>query len=116
MSIKERINKFRTEHPAITKAVIVTGTLATITAIAALNGQARKKYSTESEHAAQCPENFEKYEENWNLVEEFAKQLKLLPGESFFIEEPSQYGAGEYGDEPIISHLVNGIGVYPTEF
>lgn len=54
------------------------------------------------------------YRENWDKVNEFAKTLTLLPGESFWIEEPTQYDAEpDEGSSVIVSHLVYGDGVYP---
>lgn len=55
----------------------------------------------------------EKYREKWDKVNEFAKTLDLDEGESFWIDEPSQYDVES--DEPIVSHMINGSGCYPPE-
>lgn len=55
----------------------------------------------------------EKYREKWDKVNEFAKTLDLDEGESFWIDEPSQYDVE--GNEPIVSHMINGSGCYPPE-
>ena len=53
------------------------------------------------------------YKDNWDEVVECAKRLELKPGEMFIIEDPSAYGNDT---EPIISHLVNGSGLYPPDY
>ena len=53
----------------------------------------------------------EDYRNNWDRVNEFAKSLDLVEGESFMIEEGSQYDC----DGTIVSHLINGEGCYPPE-
>lgn len=53
----------------------------------------------------------EDYRDNWDRVNEFAKSLDLVEGESFMIEEGSQYDC----DGTIVSHLINGEGCYPPE-
>ena len=53
----------------------------------------------------------EDYRDKWNRVNEFAKMLDLVEGESFMIEEGSQYDC----DGTIVSHLINGEGCYPPE-
>lgn len=55
----------------------------------------------------------EKYREKWDKVNEFAKTLDLDEGESFWIDEPSQYDVES--DEPIVSHMIYGSGCYPPE-
>ena len=56
----------------------------------------------------------EKYAENYNKVNEFADTLKLEKGEMYIIEDQTQY-ASIADNRPIVSHLVDGIGVYPNE-
>lgn len=55
----------------------------------------------------------EKYREKWDKVNEFAKTLDLDEGESFWIDEPSQYDVES--NEPIVSHMIYGSGCYPPE-
>lgn len=55
----------------------------------------------------------EKYREKWDKVNEFAKTLDLDEGESFWIDEPSQYDVES--DEPIVSHMIYGSCCYPPE-
>lgn len=55
----------------------------------------------------------EKYRENWDEVNKFAKHLNLYSGEAFTIEDPSQFDIDS--DHPIVSHLVDGDGCYPPE-
>lgn len=61
---------------------------------------------------AQDPNGWrEDYQDKWDCVNEFAKTLDLVEGESFMIEEGSQYDH----DGTIVSHLINGEGCYPPE-
>lgn len=53
----------------------------------------------------------EDYRDKWDRVNEFAKTLDLVEGESFMIEEGSQYDCVG----TIVSHLINGEGCYPPE-
>lgn len=53
----------------------------------------------------------EDYRDKWDRVNDFAKSLDLVEGESFMIEEGSQYDC----DGTIVSHLINGEGCYPPE-
>lgn len=62
--------------------------------------------------------NDDLYRENWDKVHEFAESLNLLPGESYIIEDKTQFYdeswfQGEKDDIPVISHMVNGHGIYP---
>lgn len=53
----------------------------------------------------------EKYRETYDQVIEFAKTLQLRDGESYWIDRDDRYNDGEI----IVSHLIDGIGVYPDE-
>lgn len=59
--------------------------------------------------------NEEEYRENFDKVKNLVKDLKLKPGESFYIDDPSQFAGCEEMTEPILSHLVYGYGVYPPD-
>lgn len=52
------------------------------------------------------------YRENWDIVNGVARGLDLLPGEEYIITAPGTY-VGQ--DELCVSHMVNGIGVYPPD-
>ena len=52
------------------------------------------------------------YREDYEKVKALANELNLHPGESWFIEEASQFGDLEEA-KPVISHMINGTGVYP---
>lgn len=67
---------------------------------------------TATVEAAEDPNGWrEDYQDKWDRVNEFAKTLDLVEGESFMIEEGSQYDC----DGTIVSHLINGEGCYPPE-
>lgn len=53
----------------------------------------------------------EDYRENWDIVNGVAKALDLKPGESYIIEGPGIVD----GHDLIVSHMVDGIGVYPPD-
>ena len=60
----------------------------------------------------------EKYKETWDTVNEFAKTLKLQPGEMYIIEDQMQFQGDDYFSEvdfsmPVISHMVFNEGIYP---
>lgn len=62
----------------------------------------------------------EKYRENYDAVVAFANTLNLYDGEMFIIEDQKQYINDNIfptmdKDHPIVSHLVNHVGVYPEE-
>ncbi len=61
----------------------------------------------------------EKYRENYDAVVAFANSLNLFNGEMFIIEDQKQYinddiYANMDKDHPIVSHLIDGTGVYPN--
>lgn len=56
----------------------------------------------------------EDYRDTWDEVTELSKRVKLAPGESYMIEEASQYDV-KNSDGPIVSHLIYGTGCYPPE-
>ena len=96
MSIKEKFIKakkkvvnFMEEHPKITAALVFMGMITTCTVVSATrsnDGALLEEKEDEKER-----QEWKQYEENWNKVNEFAETLKLLPGESFIIEDPEQY-------------------------
>lgn len=59
------------------------------------------------------------YKDTWEKVNEFAKTLKLQPGESYIIEDQMQFADEKdyYTDidwsMPIVSHMVFNEGIYP---
>ena len=53
----------------------------------------------------------EKYRDTFDKVTEFAKTLPLIDGESYWIDKDDRYNNGEV----IVSHMIDGIGVYPKE-
>lgn len=55
----------------------------------------------------------EDYRDSFDEVTELSKRITLAPGESYMIEESSQFGLDT--DQPVVSHLINGIGCYPPE-
>lgn len=54
----------------------------------------------------------EDYRENWDIVNGVARGLDLKQGEEYIITAPGTY-VGQ--DELIVSHMVNGTGVYPPD-
>jgi hypothetical protein len=75
----------------------------------------QKAYETKAEpETEENPRGWkEDYREKWDKVNEFAKTLDLVDGESFWIDEPSQYDAE--ANEPIVSHMIYGESCYPPE-
>lgn len=62
----------------------------------------------------------EKYRKNYDAVVAFANTLNLYDGEMFIIEDQKKYINDNNfptmdKDHPIVSHLVNYVGVYPEE-
>jgi len=62
----------------------------------------------------------EKYRDNFNAVKDFANTLNLFEGEMFIIEDQKQYAGTDTfmdldEDHPIVSHLIDGTGVYPND-
>lgn len=62
----------------------------------------------------------EKYRDNFNAVKDFANTLNLFEGEMFIIEDQKQYaGTDTFAnldeEHPIVSHLIDGTGVYPND-
>ena len=55
------------------------------------------------------------YQENWDKVNEFAKTLKLAPGEEYFLSESTYWSDTDnpYTGEVTVGHLVDGTGIYP---
>ena len=55
------------------------------------------------------------YQDNWNKVSEFAKTLKLAPGEEYLLSESTYWNDSDapYTGDVTVSHLVCGTGVYP---
>ncbi len=54
----------------------------------------------------------ELYREDYEKVKAFASELNLHPGESWFIEDQSQYSDSDEV-KPVIGHMIDGTGVYP---
>jgi len=128
MSMFEKVKKFVKDHPEATLYILLGLTIGGCAVAAAV--QDRKEHQRVCEGLENCldaiekneqkKKDWEQYEENWNLVNEFAKHLKLLPGEMFILEDPEQYR--DFTDFqnvdfsiPIVSHLVYNEGVYPPE-
>lgn len=64
--------------------------------------------------------NEEEYRETYDRVREFADTLNLKCGESYIIDDCKQYYdddwyKGRTDDKPIVSHMLNGVGIYPDE-
>lgn len=131
MSIKEKFIKaknkvvnFVEEHPKITAALVFMGMITTCAVVSAArsnDGMTLEDYALlEEKEDEKDRQEWKQYEENWNKVNEFAETLKLLPGESFIIEDPEQYrDCTDFSQcdfsKPIVSHLVYNEGVYPPE-
>ena len=131
MSIKEKLIKaknkvvnFVEEHPKITAALVFMGMITTCAVVSATrsnDGMTLEDYALlEEKEDEKERQEWKQYEENWNKVNEFAETLKLLPGESFIIEDPEQYrDCTDFSQcdfsKPIVSHLVYNEGVYPPE-
>ena len=113
---KEKVVNFVEEHPKITAALVFMSCIAGAATLSAI----RTEHYIGSEEWAELQagilndiskndkEEWKKYEENWNKVNEFAETLHLLPGECFIIEDADEA-------TPIVSHLVCNEGVYPPE-
>ena len=122
---KDKTLKFVDDHPAIFIGAMITGAVG----MAALN--AKRETSQKALESGSNVENLkrrgepefdpytwnEKYAENYNKVNEFADTLKLEKGEMFIIEDHTQYDDFTSVDHtrPIVSHLVDGVGIYPDE-
>ena len=121
---KEKVVSFVEEHPKITGALIFMGCVtgaAVISAVRSEHELSLEDYAyIEEQEFENEKQDWKQYEENWNKVNEFAETLKLLPGESFIIEDPEQYrDCTDFSQcdfsKPIVSHLVYNEGVYPPE-
>lgn len=125
---KEKVVSFVEEHPKITGVLIFMGCITGAAVISAV----RSENSMNSDDWVELQngilndvsksdkQDWEQYEENWNKVNEFAETLKLLPGESFIIEDAEQYrDCTDFSQcdfsKPIVSHLVYNEGIYPPE-
>ena len=121
---KEKVVNFVEEHPKITAALVFMGMITTCAVVSAArsnDGMTLEDYALlEEKEDEKERQEWKQYEENWNKVNEFAETLKLLPGESFIIEDPEQYrDCTDFSQcdfsKPIVSHLVYNEGVYPPE-
>ena len=135
MSIKEKLKNmgkniltFAEEHPELTAALLFGGILGGCAIAGAVRDRKDQKYIHEGleryldkiQENERKKEEWKLYEDNWNLVNEFAKHIKLLPGEMFVLEDPEQYrDCTDFSQVdfsmPIVSHLVWNEGVYPPE-
>lgn len=62
----------------------------------------------------------ELYRENWDKVQAFASTLQLQKDESYILDDSQRYYnepwyTGRRDGHPIVSHLVDGDGVYPPD-
>ena len=121
---KEKVVNFVEEHPKITAALVFMGMITTCAVVSATrsnDSMTLEDYALlEEKEDEKERQEWKQYEENWNKVNEFAETLKLLPGESFIIEDPEQYrDCADFSQcdfsKPIVSHLVYNEGVYPPE-
>lgn len=135
MSIKEKLKNmgkniltFAEEHPELTAALLFGGILGGCAIAGAVRDRKDQRYIREGleccldkiQENERKKEEWKLYEYNWNLVNEFAKHIKLRPGEMFVLEDPEQYrDCTDYSQidfsMPIVSHLVWNEGVYPPE-
>lgn len=124
IQMKNKIVNFAQEHPKITGALIFMGLVTGCAVTSAIRSEHQLSLEDYARIEEQEIENekqeWKQYEENWNKVTEFAETLKLLPGESFIIEDSEQYrDCTDFSQcdfsKPIVSHLVYNEGVYPPE-
>lgn len=110
---KEALNWVK-ENPALTTAAAVAATLGGAAIVTAVK-TAKNKVTGEDIIAEEIdiPTIYdwnEEYEDRYNKVSEFAKTLNLDKYEEFIIER-----CPNCDDGIIVSHLVDGIGVYKPE-
>ena len=131
--------KFGAKHPKIAKGVLTVVQYAPTITVALICGVLlRRQHSieftrylpeeTEPRKMAidrsdeKLPANGwdEKYRDNFNAVKDFANTLNLFEGEMFIIEDQKQYAGTDTfmnldEEHPIVSHLIDGTGVYPND-
>ena len=123
--VKSGVN-FVKEHPTECTYILLGGIIVGFTATAIYNAKNKNKYPIPDPtyDAAKALEDEKKtwdefYKETWDAVNEFAKTLKLQPGEMYIIEDQMQFKSDpEYYTDvdfsmPVISHLVFNNVIYP---
>lgn len=127
---KEKVKVFWREHKGtICKVTLATG------AVVYLGKKIYDGYTQNDNDEAECNfeivdnlEPFEKPAEEWPegmleqyyKVKEFAETLDLKEGECYYIDDSKQYALndwykGRMDGKPIVSHLINGEGLYPED-
>ena len=109
-TVVDKAADFAADHPILTTAVFATVVMVPIMAIRKAMDPAYN-WPDEDDDTDIFNNWKEDYRNNWDRVNEFAKTLDLVEGESFMIEEGSQYDC----DGTIVSHLINSEGCYPPE-
>lgn len=127
--IKSSIN-FAKEHPEETMYILIGGAIVGCAVGVAISKKKQNDIQCEQlsktlEDIAKDYEKKEKtwnelYKETWDKVNEFAKTLKLQPGEMYIIEDQMQFQGDDYYSEvdfsmPVVSHLVFNETIYPPD-
>lgn len=121
-SAKEKVTDFVEEHRtaiyvAGLSAIGVVGTVLLGKSICKLNEKANSIIRDVENETLSLMERGsewreEDYRENWDIVNGVARGLDLKPGEEYIITAPGTY-VGQ--DELVVSHMVDGTGVYPPD-